>query len=163
MKRLALPAVILALLGALAFWWFSPVQVVKRRTANLLHTLTLEAGGGKAGRQMNVYSLNALLAPVVDLENPSISEANGSFERQEMESAYSWLCEQARETRFDLEKLRSITVTGDRAEVSFLLNALVELPNYRPADGRYDVTFHWKNDADEGWRLERAVWKEAGK
>ena len=53
---------------------------------------------------MGVYSLNALLASEVELENPTIEEANGTFERSEMESAFSWLCEQAKQTRFELEK-----------------------------------------------------------
>jgi hypothetical protein len=160
MKRLALPAIVLALLGAFAFWWFSPVQVLKRRTQTLLHTLALESGSGKGGRQMAVYSLNALLASEVELEAPSLQEANGTFERSEMESAFSWLCEQAKQTRFDLEEFRAVNITGDRAKVAFSLNALVALPGYRPVDGRYDATLQWQREKD-GWRLASAKWTEA--
>lgn len=160
MKRLALPLVILVLLGAAAFWWYSPVQVLKRRTQNLLETLTLEAGSSRGGRQLATYSLNALLASEVVLDTPSISEANGTFERSEIESAFSWLCQQAKETRFDLEKFHSVKADGDQADVKFSLNALVALPRYRPADGRYEVTFQWQREED-GWRLKSAEWLEA--
>ena len=160
MKRYAIAALLVAVLVALAFWWFSPAQVVKRRTKTLLQTLTLEPGSGSAGRQMGTYSLNALLAPQVELENPTIKEASGSFERSEMESAFSWLCTAAKQTRFELEDFHSVTVDGDQAKVEFTLKGLVELPTYRPADGRYDATFDWVKEED-GWRLKRASWKEA--
>lgn len=160
MKRYGLLVLTLALLGAFAGWWFSPVQVLKRRTQTLLDTLTLESGSGKAARQMGVYSLNALLAPEVELDTPTIREANGTFDRPELESAFSWLCEQAKETRFELEKFGSVKVNGDQAELGFLLKAQVVLPSYRPADGRYDVTFHWLRE-DNTWRLTRAKWMQA--
>ncbi len=160
MKRAAFPLIILVLLGAFAFWWYSPVQVVKRRSGKLLDTLSLDAGGGKGRCQLATYSLNSLLASEVVLETPSISEANGTFERSEMESAFTWLCQQAKQSRFELEKFHSVKVAGDHADVVLSLNALVELPRYRPADGRYEVTFQWQREKD-GWRLTRAEWLEA--
>jgi hypothetical protein len=157
MKRIGLPIVILAVLGAFLFWWFSPVQVVKRRTHTLLETLTMESGSGKVARQTGLYPLNALLAEEVELVAPSIPEADGTFGRDEMESAYSWLAGQAKQTRFKLLEIHSIKVEGRRADVSFSLEALVELPNSRPADGRYEVVFHWLDD-ERSWRLSKAEW-----
>ncbi|MES2923631.1 MAG: hypothetical protein V4819_18895 [Verrucomicrobiota bacterium] len=159
MKRLAISLVVLALLAGFAFWWFSDTQVLKRRTQSLLTTLTLDSGTGKVGRQMGSYSLNKLLASEVALDTPSIKEANGSFQRDELESIFSWLCNQAKETRFELQDLRSVTVNGDKAKVDLTLIGLVVLPSYRPADGTYDVTFDWQKEKD-GWRLNHATWKQ---
>lgn len=159
MKRLAISLVILAALAGFAFWWFSDTQVLKRRTQSLLTTLTLDSGTGKVGRQMGSYSLNALLASEVALDTPTIKEANGTFQRDELESIYSWLCNQAKETRFELKDLRSVTVNGDKAKVDLTLTGLVVLPNYRPADGTYEVTFDWQKEKD-GWRLNHATWKQ---
>ncbi len=160
MKRFTIPLVAVGLLAVFGIWWFSPTQVVKRRTMSLLSTLTLDGGSGKVGRQMAVYSLNALLAPRIELENPTIREASGSFERPELESAFSWICDQAKQTRFKKEKIHSIDVTGDKAQVHLTLTGLVELPTYRPADGKFDATFDWEKE-DDGWRLARASWREA--
>lgn len=160
MKRLVIPLAIVGLLAVFALWWFSPTQVLKRRTASLLTTLTLDGGSGKVGRQMRVYSLNGLLASGVELDNPAIKEANGTFERAELESAFSWLCEQAKQTRFKAGKFHSINVSGDKAQVTLTLSGLVELPTYRPADGEFDATFDWQKEED-GWRLTRASWREA--
>ncbi len=162
MRRFALPAVLLALSGAFVFWWFSPVQVLKRRTNSFLQALTIESGSGKTGRHLATYKLNALLAEEVELTAPSMPEADGNFQRSELESAFSWLCDQAKQTRFDLENFRSVRVDDGQADVTFALNALVDLPGYRPADGRYEVTFHWQQEKD-GWRLTRAQWDEARK
>jgi hypothetical protein len=160
MKRIVLPIVIVVLLGAFGYWWLSPTQVLKRRTKSLLETLTLEAGSGRSARHMGGYALNALLAPQVELDSPTIAQANGTFERQEMESAYAWLCDQAKETRFALQNFESVVVNGDGADVTFSLDALVELPSYSPADGRYEVVFHWERDDDQ-WRLSKARWDAA--
>ncbi len=160
MKRIAIYVIFAALLAALGGWWFSPTQVVKRRTQSLLTTLTLDSGGGKIGRQAGGYSLNALLAEQVELDTLTIKEANGSFERAELESAYSWLCDQAKQTRFELQHFNAVAIDGDKAKVELTLAGLVELPNYRPVDGNYDVTFNWQKEKD-GWRLRQATWKEA--
>lgn len=157
MKRIGLPIVVLALLGAFLFWWFSPSQVLKRRTDSLLQTLTLEAGSGKATRQAGVYSLNALLASEVELETAVPAEANGTFERSELESAFSWLCEQAKETRFERVGIRNIRIDGDSAVVECVLEATVELPSHRPVDGRHLAALHWIRE-DNVWRLSKAVW-----
>ncbi len=154
LKIYAIPFVVLVLLG---LYWFSPTQVLKRRTVSLLETLTLDATTGTAGRQLGAYTLNSLLAPEVELDTPTIPEANGSFDRGELESAYSWLCSQAKQSHFKLKEFRSISVHGNSAQVQFIVDALVELPVYRPADGDYLVTFDWVKN-DEGWRLTRANW-----
>jgi hypothetical protein len=159
MKRIAAPLLFVILLGALAAWWFSDTQVLKRRTHSLLSTLTFEAGIGKTSRHLGAYTLNSILAPSVDLETPTISQANGTFERSELESAYSWLCEQAKQTHFEVIEFRSISITGEQAKMKVVLNGLVELPTYRPADGRYEVNFDWQRSKD-GWRLSRAQWTQ---
>jgi len=159
MKRFAIPSVALLLLAAFLFWWFSPTQILKRRTLSLLETLTMDAGTSKASRQLGAYSLNALLAPEVELHTPTIDEANGTFERSELESAFSWLARQAKQTRFKLDEFQSVKISGDRGEVAFSLDALVELPAYRPADGRFQVTFHWQRE-ENAWRLAGAEWLE---
>ena len=159
MKRLVISLIVIAILGGFGAWWFSDTQVLKRRTQALLTTLTLDSGTGKVGRQMGAYSLNALLASEVALDTPTIKEANGTFQRDELEAIFSWLCNQAKETRFELLDLRSVTVNGDKATVDLTLSGLVVLPNYRPADGKYDVTFDWQKEKD-GWRLTHASWKQ---
>jgi len=160
MRRLLYPAAAGVLLAGFLFWWFSPGQVLKRRTLVLFEKLTLDMTARPSSRQLGVYSLNALLAPEVTLENPAIDEANGSFDRTEIESAFSWLCQHAKQTRFELRDLESIAVSGDTGTVSCTLEALVELPAYRPADGIYQANFQWRR-GDDGWRLESARWSDA--
>ncbi|RYD49582.1 MAG: hypothetical protein EOP85_01355 [Verrucomicrobiaceae bacterium] len=159
MKRPAIVLFSAIVLAAFGMWWFSPGQVLKRRTLSLLSTLTMESGVGAVSRQAGSYTLNALLAKQVELETPTIREANGTFDRSELESGYSWLSSQAKQTRFEMKDLRSIAVRGDEATVNLTLEGLVELPSYRPADGIYDVVFRWKKEKD-GWRLYHAIWKQ---
>lgn len=145
-----------------AVWWFSPGQVIKRRTLSLLDTLTLEPGEARSGRALGSYSLNALLAPEVELDTPAIGEANGIFDRSELESAYSWLSSHARETRFGLDRFESVTTDGDEGAVVFTLDALVELTDRRPVDGRFQVSFRWRRDDLGKWRLHSAAWEQTG-
>ena len=159
MKRIVPIIVIVVLVAAFGYWWYSPTHVLKRRTDSLLQTLTLELSTGTAARQMGVYSFNSLLAEDVELNSASIADANGVFARSEMESAYSWLCEQAKQTRFERVTFDSVTIDADSGEVKFTLKALVELPNSRLADGIYQTTFRWQK-TDSGWLLNRADWNE---
>ncbi|RYD31048.1 MAG: hypothetical protein EOP87_15475 [Verrucomicrobiaceae bacterium] len=160
MKRPAILLFVIFILTGLGVWWFSPGQVLKRKTLSLLSTLTMESGVGTVSRQTGAYSLNAILAQEVELDTPTIKEANGTFERSELESAYSWLSSQAKQTRFEARDFRNIKVNGKEATVELRLTGLVELPNYRPADGDYDVVFLWRQEKD-GWRLYKATWTES--
>jgi hypothetical protein len=161
MKRYAIPFLILALFIGFACWWFSTTQVLKRRTESLLSTLTMDSATSGPSRQMGGYSLNGLLAAQVTLENPDLKEAVGNFDRTEIESAYSWLASQAKQTRFASPDYHSITVDGGKARVELSLEAMVELPVYRPVDGKYEATMDWVKEED-GWRLSRASWKPTG-
>jgi len=156
MRRYLIP-VCVVLGGAFVMWWFSTSQVLKRRTSSLLETMTLEADSGMAGRQMKTYSLNRLLAESVKLENPEIEAASGTFERSDIEAGFSWLTNQAKETRFDVEDFESIEVEGETAKVVLTLTGLVDLKSYRPVDGKYDVVLDWRKEGD-GWRLTGSTW-----
>jgi hypothetical protein len=162
MKRYLIPTAVALALAAFGLWWFSPTQVIKRRCESLLSAMTMDAGSGNVSRQAGVYSLNGLLAEEVRLETPTISEANGTFERSELESAHSWLAGAAKETRFDLGNFRAVIVDGDRATAELSLTGLVVLPTYRPVDGTFDVTLRWVKKKD-GWRLTDATWTEQPK
>jgi hypothetical protein len=160
MKRIITYAAILLVLALAAAWWFSPQQVLKRRSLSLLDTLTMEAGEGRAGRALGTYSLNALLAPEVELITPTISEANGTFERGELESAFSWLARNARQTSFKKGRFLSVTAGSGNGVVTFTVEALVELQDYRPVDGHFQTTLRWQLDDQKKWRLHSATWDQ---
>jgi len=147
------------LLVPLGMWWFSPEQAVMRRTKHLMEVLTLSEGSGVPLRQAKVYSMNALLAPEVELVVPDVPEANGSFDKEEMEAAFSWICRNAKRSRFDITAFRDVDVVGDTATVRFLAEGYIELSTGRPADGRFEVTIVWKKGGD-GWRYDKIVWKK---
>ena len=147
------------LLVPLGIWWFSPEQAVMRRTKHLMEVLTLSEGSGVPLRQAKVYSMNALLAPEVELVVPDVPEANGSFDKEEMEAAFSWICRNAKRSRFDVVAFRDVDVIGDTANVRFLTEGYIELSTGRPADGRYEVTIVWKKGGD-GWRYDKIAWKK---
>jgi hypothetical protein len=159
MKRAAILALAVAVIAGFVIWWFSPTQVVKRRTMGLLDTVSMEAGSGRVTRQMGNYSVNRYLSQRVELDIPSVPEANGSFDRATLETGFSSLANLARQTSFQMSELRSIDVEGDLARVSLMVDALVEMPSYRPVDGLYLVNFQWRREED-GWRLVSASWVE---
>lgn len=148
-----------AILVPLGMWWFSPEQAVMRRTQHLMEVLTLSGGSGAPMRQVKVYSMNALLAPEVELVVPDVPDANGSFDKEEMEAAFSWICQNAKRSHFDLIAFRDVDVIGDTATVRFLAEGYMELSTGRPADGRFEVTVVWKKGGD-GWRYDKIVWKK---
>lgn len=159
MKRLLI-VVSVVLSIAFAIWWLSPTQVVKRRTNKLMHTLTLEEGSGSAARHLNTLAFGNLIAEDVTIDVPSIGEANGEFSRQDLNAGFAWLTTQARFTKFGVTEFLKVGVGDDRAEVEAKVEAVVALPDYRPADGAYLMELSWVR-ADDGWRLTRVKWREA--
>lgn len=159
MRRLLIPLVLLLAIAGGLFWWFSPEQVVKRQTKELLTAFTFSPGSSKANREMAGLNLTRLLAPQVSIDVPDAENASGSFSRSDIDSAFHWLCTAAKETRFNLQHYNSIVLNGDEATVSATIDAFVDLPSYRPADGPGEATLVWKK-AQDGWQLTTLVWRE---
>ena len=158
MKKLSFIAAALLVSIPLGMWWFSPAQVVKRKTEHLMAVMSISDGTGRPLRQAKVFSMNGMLAPQVRLGIPDIAEANGTFDRQEMESAFSWICQNAKRSDFRITGFRNLDITDDGAEVRFFAEGFLELSAGRPADGKFDVTIRWVKGGD-GWRYDKVVWK----
>lgn len=159
MKRVILTAVAIIAI-VFAFIWFSPTQVVKRRTEKLMSALSLEEGSGSAMRHLNTLSFDGLIAEDVTLELAGVGEANGEFSKADLNSGFSWFTTQAKVSKFHVSEFRKVAVGEDRAEVEAKVEAVVALPDYRPADGSYLMELGWEK-ADDGWRLSRVKWREA--
>jgi len=157
MKRILIPLAVVAVIAGFLVWWFSPVQVVKRRTHRLMDVMTMSEGSSPATRQLGVYSLSGLIAGELVLDTPTISDANGIFERSQIESGFSWLAGAAKSSTLKIENIESIEVNGNEATVKATVDAAVILSDYRPADGLYAVELDWRKEED-GWRLIRALW-----
>lgn len=161
MKKILHLVWVVAVAGGFCVWWFSPVQVVKRKTDRFLELMSFEKGTGRAGRQAGVYSLNALLAAEVELSSESHPEVEGMHERQELESAYAWMAEHVIQSSFTRVSFGKIEIREPMAEVELVVDGLVELPGNKPLDGRYVVSLLWMADENQ-WRLGHARWNEAG-
>ena len=159
MKRIFVIAAAVLVIGGFFIWWLSPAQVLKRQTEKLLSALTLVEGRNKAMGQMGVFSLNSMITKELELESPT-EQANGTFDRETVESGFSYLSSQAEFTKFDVREFQSVLVEGDRATVTALIEGVVALSNFRPVDGLYQVTLNW-NREDDGWRLSKAKWVES--
>lgn len=158
MKKLIAAIVVLALAILLGIWWFSPEQVIKRRTSHLMEVLSISDGTSTPFRQAKVFSMNAMLAPEVEIVSPDIADANGTFDKQEIESAFSWICKNAKQSQFRITEFREVEIEEDRAKTRVTVEGFLELPAYRPADGSFDVTIAWVKGGD-GWRFEKVIWK----
>lgn len=140
-------------------WWFSPDQVVERRTRSLFRVLTLHAGTGIPARLAGMGSLDTMLADEVLIAHDALPEAEGTMDRAQIQEAFAWLCRQAKRTRFEVAGIESIVVDGASARVELELEILVELPDRRLLEGRRPVALGWRLVEDR-WVLERAEEKD---
>lgn len=162
MRKFLIPMAALVLIGGFLIWFFSPKQVVKRRTEKLMSTLTMEAGSGDASRQFSSLTLGKLIGNEVELEVPSIEEANGVHSKDEINSGFSALARMSKFTKFEIVDWHSIQVEKEKATVTVSLNAAVALPTYQPLSGLYEAKLHWEKTKDE-WLLYRVLWQESRK
>ena len=157
MKRALAGAAAVVAAAAFTLWWFSDRQVVKRRTASLLDTVTIEAGSSPIGRGLQAAGIDGFLAPHVTLEVPS-EEASGTHSRDDIAAGFRYVAEHAHSTRFGIERLASITMAGDHALVVATLDAEVRF-NQRQHPliaARYRTEFEW-HQLDGRWRIARVT------
>ena len=161
MKRLIIPAAVVAL-AALALWWFSPTRMLKRRTAAFIDTANVPAGMSDIGRGARGRNLAEYLAGTIRVDPPREleDEVDTEFSRDQASALYSMVASYCREISITRLSFTSVEIDGDSAVVTFSADAIVNLSNRRPVDGLIHVVSHWhKTDGD--WLLEAFEWTEA--
>lgn len=156
-KLYLLAGVLLLLLIPLSMWWFSEERAVKRRSEHLMNVLTISADTGGIFRQAKVFSIKGVLAEQIEIESLTIARANGSFRKDEIESAFSWICRNAKESEFEITEFREVKIEGNLATVRVTVDGFMEIKSERLADGFSDVILHWQK-RDGTWVLTKMVW-----
>lgn len=161
MKRLIIPAAVI-LIASFSFWWFSPTQVLKRRTSAFIETANVPAGMGDLGRGARGRHLAGYLAPQIEVDSPQdlAAEVGRRFSRDRASELYSVVARYCRQISINDLAFDSVTVVDDAAEVLFTADAIVELPGRRPVDGLVVVESRWRK-IDGEWRLEAFQWSES--
>lgn len=157
MNRLFTSLGALAVVTAFLVWWFHPTQALKRRTKNLMETLTLVEGAGTASRNLKVGTISQAIAGEIELSGSGDRRAEGTFSRSQIESGFAWLTQGARSTRFELIGFDSVTINGDTGTVRARVDARVDLKQGESMNGPHRVTLVWHDDG-QSWRLTRAEW-----
>jgi len=141
--------------GGFLYWWFSARHEVKRRTVALLDTVTIDAGGNRIARGFQAAGIDGILASRIILMVPS-DEASGARSRDEVAAGFRFVADQADFTRFDLDRIESITIADDRATVVATLDAKVQVEGHAQVDGRYRTEFEWTR-LDRRWLISRVA------
>jgi hypothetical protein len=163
MKRVAIPAIVLILAG-LAFWWFSPTQVLKRRTASFIDTARVPVSMSDLGRSARGRHLADYFAPSIEVESPEnlAHEVGRTFTRDEAAALYSGVARYCREVSITDLEFVSVGSKNDEARVVFTADTIVDLPNRRPVDGLVTVESRWRK-VDGDWLLEAFEWTESAR
>ena len=156
MRKRLLISIVSIIVILSAAWWFSPEQVIKRRCVSFFEVLSIDPDRPPTTRAMAVYAHHPLLASEVEISTPTPEEANGTFAREELESAFSSVCQHALHCRFSNPVFDSVKIEGKRATVTLTLHAKVEFPEMSIADGPFRVKLDWRRE-EKDWMLERAV------
>lgn len=155
--HIIIAGVFLLLLIPVIIWWSSEERAVKRRSDHLMDILTISADTGGVMRYAKALSINGVLAPQFDIESLTIKEANGSFPKDQIESAYSWICSNTRESEFEITEFREVKIEGDRATVIATVEGFIDIKGNRPVDGTSDVTLYFQK-SDGSWLLTKVIW-----
>jgi hypothetical protein len=138
-------------------WWNSEERVVKRRSQHLMDVLTISPDTRGMFRRVKAFSMNGILTSQFEIQSSTIAEANGFFDRAEMESAYAWICGNAKESKFKIIEFSEVKIEGDRADVVAKVEGFIEINGKRPTDGVSEVTLFWEK-SDEDWLLRKVIW-----
>jgi hypothetical protein len=132
--------------------WYSPREVVKRRVDRLLGVMSFEKGESRMARQGGVYGLSALLGAEVELACEDHPEANGLFDKRQLEEAYTWLVGHVELSQWERVSFESVKEVKQFFEVVVVVDGEIRLADSKPMDGRYRVFLVWEKD-DAGWYM----------
>lgn len=148
---------LLLLLIPFFLWRSSEEQTIRRRSDHLMDVLTISADTKGIFRQAKVLSINGVIAQQLEIESVTISKINGSFQKDQIESAFSWICRNAKESEFEIIEFNEMKIEGNRAAVRAKVQGFIEIKSDRIVDGLSDVTLHWEK-IDGAWYLIKMTW-----
>lgn len=149
----------LLLMIPFAMWWSSDDREIKRRSDHLMDVITISADTAGIFRQAKSLSINGMIAPKLEMQCPTISQANGTFVREDIESAFSWICRNAKESEFEIIEFVDVDIQNDQATVVTQVEGFIDISGKRLTDGISDVTLHWEKHNDD-WVLAKIIWNE---
>jgi hypothetical protein len=155
--RIIIACVLVLLFIPFSMWWFSEERAVKRRSDHLIDVMTIDAESRGVFRQLKAYSLGGVLADQIELESSTVEKVNGSYPKDQIESAFSWICQNSKESIFEITEFREVKIEGDRAIVRATVEGFIEVKGGRPVDGSSDVTLFWVK-SDGNWVLTKMIW-----
>lgn len=155
--RIIIACALVLLLIPVGMWWFSEERAVKRRSDHLMDVISISADTRGVFRQLKAYSLGGVLADKIDFESSTVEKLNGSYPKDQIESAFSWICQNAKESIFEITDFREVKIEGDRAIVRATAEGFIEVKGDRPVDGVSDVTLYWIK-VDGSWVLTKIIW-----
>lgn len=155
--RIIIACVLVLLLIPFSMWWSSEERAVKRRSDHLIDVMTIDAESRGVFRQLKAYSLGEVLADQINFESSTVEKVNGSYPKDQIESAFSWICQNSKESIFEITEFREVKIEGDRATVRATVEGFIEVKGDRPVDGSSDVTLFWVK-SNGSWVLTKMIW-----
>lgn len=158
MKRIIIGSLVAVALVGFGLWWFSPRQVLMRRTHALLDTVTIDLDSGRGARGLQASGIDGFLSPKILLEVPD-GEADGSWSRSEVAAGFRYVAISCDFTRFQLDTIESLVIEGDQATLIGWLDAEVQDNKKSRVSGRYLTEFGWTKGEDR-WRISSVKMKD---
>jgi hypothetical protein len=163
MKKIIIPAVLLAVSGFL-FWWFSAEQVLKRRVASMIDAAQVPATMSDAGRKARGTHVAKFLAKQLHLVPPEGFDlpVSDRVNRDTATALYSGAASYAKEMTFTDLHVEEVDVRDAEADVRFRVDGIIDLRSRRPVDGILHVESRWEK-ADGVWLLGEVSWTEGSR
>lgn len=162
MSRRILLSVIAILLVAFGMWWFSPAEQVKRRVLGLIDSAAVPSSMGTLSRVTRGEDVAKFFAPRLEIGSSDSlkNDVPNEIHRENAASLYTGVARYVREVSLVDPEITRLEISGDRAEVDFRVDAIVQLSSRRPIDGILLVQSHWIKHPEFGWVMDKVEWQE---
>ena len=133
--------------------------MLERRLDKFIETLSFDKSTTRASRLVKSTTIGQYFDQQVEITSP-IDEATGNFSPEDLNSAYSYLCENAQEIVIERAAELRTEINGDHATQKFEADVNVAISRWlKGLNGRYHVTIHWRK-SEEGWKIHSTAWQE---
>ncbi|MGB0775920.1 MAG: DUF4440 domain-containing protein, partial [Akkermansiaceae bacterium] len=148
-KPLIILAAILVVAVSFSIWWYSPTQVVKRKSQALIQTLTIHSDDGKTERASKNQTFSSLIGSpfTAEVSTAMLSRKMGASEATESHLVLTQVCSSSSLEISNME----IETSGDSITVTGAAKVHVSIKDGGSHSESGKATLIWKQQDNE-WK-----------
>lgn len=160
-RQITIAALLVMVIMAFAFWWYSPAQVLKRRCNHFFNVISFTEKMKPETRQLRVMELGEFLDTNVVLSGKDLpDEISNPAPSDELQAIFACVCDACRFVTITERNMEFIGIDGKTATVQATIKLAIDHPEgAKLFNGTHRLMISWQHAAQR-WRITKVSWEK---